>query len=69
MNTNVAKLQYLVDELHIPLKVLATYCKCHPSSLRAYINQDYPPTEKMLALIERGIDNFLIDFNDKMRGA
>ena len=62
----IDKLKYLVDELHIPLNVIAPYCKCTPPSIRNYIVKKYPPTEKMLTLIEAGINEFLKDFKEKM---
>lgn len=68
MMTAIDKLKYLVDDLHIPLNILAPYCLCHRTSLRNYIDKKYPPTEKMLSLIESGINEFLKDFKKNMEG-
>ena len=63
----IEKLKYLNGELHIPFKVLAPYCKCHAASLSNYVKRKYEPTEKMLALIAGGLDDFVKEVAEKMK--
>lgn len=50
----------------VQLNTLAKYCNCHFASLSNILRGKYPPTDKMLISIERGLKMYFNDIKEKM---
>lgn len=50
----------------VQLVTLAKYCNCHSASLGNILRGKYPPTDKMLIAIERGLKTYFNDIKEKM---
>ena len=50
----------------IPQTLLAQYCHCHKTSISKLVHGECKPSEKMLILIEEGLNRFVNEINEKM---
>lgn len=55
-----------LDQLGIPQTLLAQYCHCHKTSISKLIHGQCHPSDKMLFLIQEGLQKFINDINVKM---
>ena len=59
------KIQYLIDS-GFTCGQIGKICNCHSSSLGNILKGKYPPTDKMLIAIERGLKTYFNDIKEKM---
>ena len=65
-NVEVIDKLIALEQMGIPQTLLAQYCHCHKTSISKLVHGECNPSEKMLVLIEEGLNRFVNEINEKM---
>lgn len=67
--TTLEKLKWLTDKENgagIPLKVIAQYAHCHPSSISHFVTEKYEPSPRLEYMLEQGFKEIKKIINEKI---
>lgn len=55
-----------LEQMGIPQTLLARYCHCHKTSISKLVRGECNASDKMLVLIEEGLNKFKKEINEKI---